>query len=470
MNFKERLFGFIPPGWRYDLTGFSGIRSLLKSRWVPFLPVVLFLPFVTVALVSGFLGGFSAGNCNFGVTVVWVLWWVSLILFTAPFFSRIWCAVCPLPLFGAWAQRGRLVAVGTRLSGFQKRWPKSMKNMWLMNGLFLVMSLGSGFFTVIPFWTFVVLGAMLVLATVSMLLWERRTFCLYICPVSGFQGLYANLSVCEVRRKDPDICERHKEKTCFLGNEKGYGCPWGLLPYRFEKNTYCGVCLECFKTCPYDNMALNLRPPGVDLLFNGERGLDEAWKSFILLGVALSFYLIFQGPYGFLKDWARARTASGYLSFVALHALTAILIIPSIHFVFTYLSKIASGDKRAPLKKVFVNFSYVLVPFSLSVWVAFSFGILLPNGSYILHVISDPLGLGWNLFGTANFPWTPIFTLYLQPLKGAAIIAGLLFSMDIGYKIAVQTFKVEEQIKKGFVPILIYLLLLAASFLWVFTG
>lgn len=470
MNFKEKLFGFIPLGWRYDLTGFSGIRSLLKSRWVPFLFIVISLFLNTVALLSGFLGGFSAGNYNFGVTMVWILWWGALMVFMVPFFSRIWCAVCPFPLFGEWAQRGKLVGVGRRLSGLQKRWPKSLKNMWLMNVLFLVTSLGGGFFTVSPFWTFVVLGAMFVLATMSMFIWEKRTFCLYICPVSGFQGLYANLSMCEVRRKDPEVCRGHKQKTCVLGNENGYGCPWGLLPYRFEKNTYCGICLECFKTCPYDNMVLNLRPPGGDLLIDEQRGLDEAWKAFIMLGVAISFFLVFQGPYGFLKDWARARTASGYLSFITLHISTAAFLIPLTHLVFTYLSKVSSGDKEVSLKKIFVNFSYVLVPFGLAVWVAFSFGILLPNGSYILHVISDPFGLGWNVFGTANVPWRPVLTLYLQPLKGITIIGGLLFSMDTGYKIASQTYTTGTARKRGIVPLFVYLMLLSVFFLWLLAG
>ncbi len=470
MNFKERLFGVIPLDWRYDLADLRVIRMLLKSRWIPFLLVVLSLFLATAALMSGFLGGFSAGNCNFGVTAVWILWWVALMVLMVPLFSRIWCAVCPFPFFGEWAQRGRLLDVRTNLSGLQKRWPKSLRNMWLMNVLFLLTSFGGGFFTVNPFWTFVLLGSMFVLATISMLVWQRRTFCLYICPVSGFQGLYSNLSVLEVRRKNPEICRKHKRKTCVVGDESGYGCPWGLLPYGFEKNTYCGICLECFKTCPYDNMALNLRPPGVDLLIGKQRGLDEAWKAFLMLGIAVSFFLVFQGPYGFLRDWARASTPSGYFSFLALHTFTATILIPSIHLVFASFSKISSGNSEVSLRKVFVDFSYVLVPLGIAVWIAFSLGIALPNGSYILHTVSDPFGLGWNIFGTANFPWTPVFTLHLQLLKGIIIIVGLLFSMDIGYKIAFRTFSAEEEARKAVIPILIYLLFLTVSLLRLFIG
>lgn len=474
MNFRDKLLGFIPIDWRYDLTQIFGVRALLKSRWVPLLPVIFSLLFLTMVLTSGYLGGFSAGNYNFGVTMVWILWWGLLMLFMVPVFSRVWCTLCPFPLFGEWAQRGRLFLVakmgGGRLSGLQIPWPNALKNMWLMNVLFLATTFGAGFFTVKPFGTFVLLGGLLVLATITMLIWEKRTFCLYVCPVSGFQGLYANLSVCEVRRKDAEVCRRHTKKTCFTGNESGYGCPWGLLPFRFEKNTYCGMCLECFKTCPYDNMAINLRPPGVDLLVDKQRGFDEAWKAFIMLGVALSFFMVFQGPYGFLKDWAAAKTLSGFFAFITLHTIGGALLIPLLHLLFAYFSRLGSGRTDIPLKRIFINFSYALVPLGLALWGAFSIGILLPNLSYILHVVSDPFGLGWNMFGTANLAWKPFLTAYVGPFQAATLIAGLLLSIDIGYKLAYQTFGAQDEASRGAVPILIYLMLLGIFFLSVFVA
>jgi len=71
----------------------------------------------------------------------------------------------------------------------------------------------------------------------------------------------------------------------------------------------------------------------------------------------------------------------------------------------------------------------------LGVWIAFSLGIILPNGSYILHILSDPFSWGWNLFGTAHVPWTPVFTGLLGYLQGItlaifyfSILAGTLIS------------------------------------------
>lgn len=472
MDEKEKLFGLIDLSWRFELTRFRPIRRLFKSRWFP-LGLLLFNLFVfTVILLSAFVGGYSTGNYNFGIMIVWILWWVLLMLMLVPFFSRTWCLMCPFPIFADWFHRRRLYQVSReKPRGLNLRWPKRMKNMWLLNFGFLLTTFFSGFFNVKPLATFLVLGIIILLAFAIGLFFPKRTFCLYLCPVSGFIGLYSQFGMSEIRRKDPEICRKHNPKTCFVGNEKGYGCPWKLTPFDFRKNTYCGMCLECFKSCPYDNMAFNIRPPGVDLLVDTKkesRGLDEAWKAFIMLGISIMFFLAFQGPWGFIKDMVRASTLRGYLGFISIHSVFSLLVIPGVFFLFAALSKLMSGNRDIPLKKVFTNFAYTLIPMGLGVWIAFSLGIILPNGSYILHVLSDPFGWGWNLVGTANFPWTPVLTGALGYLQGITMALFYMFSLDYGYKLALQTYPEPAQAKAGWIPILVFLTLTTMLFLWLF--
>lgn len=92
----------IPSDWRFELTKFSYVRAFLKSRGIPFVFILLNASFLTLILYSSFRGGFSAGNYNFGVTMTWVLWWSVLMILMVPFFSRLWCSICPVPLFGEW--------------------------------------------------------------------------------------------------------------------------------------------------------------------------------------------------------------------------------------------------------------------------------------------------------------------------------------------------------------------------------
>jgi hypothetical protein len=37
-----------------------------------------------------------------------------------------------------------------------------------------------------------------------------------------------------------------------------------VFPGGLVKNTNCGVCMECLRTCPHDNLPINLRPFGAD--------------------------------------------------------------------------------------------------------------------------------------------------------------------------------------------------------------
>jgi hypothetical protein len=49
------------------------------------------------------------------------------------------------------------------------------------------------------------------------------------------------------------------------------------------------------------------------------------------------------------------------------------------------------------------RFVLSLVPISLAYHVAHYFSYLLVDGQYVIPILSDPFGLGWNLFGTASY-------------------------------------------------------------------
>jgi hypothetical protein len=467
---QGRFMGIVPMAWRYDLTRIWGLRWLFKRRWFPAIAILVNMAIFMVILTGGVIGGFSSGNYNFGIMIVWILWWVVLMMVLVPLFSRGWCLMCPLPSFGEWAQRLKIFGVTKKFRGLNLKWPKKLSNMWLMNFLFLGTTFFSGFFTVKPLATFILLGGIIAVAVITSLVFEKRSFCLYLCPVSGFQGLYSTMAMTEIRRKDPEVCAKHRIKTCVTGNKKGYGCPWLLEPHSFERNTYCGMCMECFKTCPYDNMAYNLRPPGADLLVKGGRGLDEAFKAFIMLGIAIMFYTAMMGPWGWLKDWVRGVSFAGWLTFAGLHATFNLAVIPGIFLVFALASKALSRSKDVPFKTVFVNLSYCLVPMGLAAWIAFSFGFLLPNGSYIIHILSDPFARGWDLLGTAGFPWTPVLTGWLVPVQYVTLFLGYLVSVDFGYKLSRETYREDGPAKRGFVPILVLLTLVTIFFGWLYGG
>ncbi len=476
---KDALFGIVPLDWRLELTKYRPVRELFKSRWFPTGLILVNLVIFVVILVSALIGGLSPGNLNFGVMITWVLWWVLLMTIFVPIAGRFWCMMCPFPLIGDWIQRGKLIGVGRQKSwGLNKKWPKKFRNLWPLTLVFFVTTLFFGFFTVIPIATFALLVVVILTAIAVALVFEKRTFCLYICPVSGFQGLYSNFSAVEVRAKDPDVCKAHRPKTCYLGNENGYGCPWLEHPYDMNRNTYCGLCLECFKTCPYDNMAFNLRPFGADFLTErkrtdevyNRRSTDEAFKGLTMIGILVVFFLVMQGPYGWLRDMVRVETLPGYWLFVAAYTLMAFALVPALFLGASWLSKLASGVRDVPLKEVFVEFSYCLIPLGIARWAAFSVALLFVNGSYVPTVLSDPLSLGWNLFGTADLGFHPFWTGAIPYLQMLLLFVGLAFSVEYGYRFAERLFGAGPAAKRGWIPMFLFLVGLSISFLWLFEG
>jgi hypothetical protein len=476
---KEFLFGLIPLNWRFELTKYKPVRKLFRSRWFPTGLILVNLVIFAAILISAWMGGVSPGNANFGVMITWVFWWVLLMTIFVPLAGRFWCMMCPFPLLGDWIQRGKLIGVGREKSwGLNKKWPKKFRNLWPLTLVFFVTTLFFGFFTVLPIATFALLVIVVGVAIAMALIFEKRTFCLYICPVSGFQGLYANFAAVEVRAKDLDVCKAHRPKTCYVGNEDGYGCPWLEHPYDMNRNTYCGLCFECFKSCPYDNMAFNIRPFGTDLLTErkrtddvyNRRSTDEAFKGLTMVGILVVFFLVMQGPYGWLRDMVRVETLKGYWQFVAGYTAISFLLVPGLFLGASWLSKLASGIRDVPLKKVFVEFSYCLIPLGVARWAAFSVAVMFVNGSYVTNVISDPLSLGWNLFGTAEPVFRPFWTGAIPYFQTLLLLIGLAFSLEYGYRFAEKLFGSSTAAKRGWIPMFVFLVGLSISFLWLFEG
>jgi hypothetical protein len=50
-----------------------------------------------------------------------------------------------------------------------------------------------------------------------------------------------------------------------------------------------------------------------------------------------------------------------------------------------------------------------------------------------MSVISDPFGLGWNIFGTANYPFKPFLSEWIPLIQGAILLGGLYLGLTRGY-------------------------------------
>ncbi len=410
-----------------ELTRSPAVRRLLKSRWPQLTILTLLLGGFLLAIASGWAGT-PVGSANFGIIFVWIAWWALLILLVVPLTGRGWCAICPIPAPGEWLQRRAVLEPTERKPGWPHyRWPKRLRNIWLQNLSFMLLALFSAVILTTPRATAIVLAAMLFLALGLSLIFERRSFCRYLCPVSGFIGLYSQAAPLELRVRDKRLCRSCEDKPCYNGSEKGHGCPWQVFPGGLARNTSCGLCLECLRTCPKDNIVLQTRPFGADLR-QPSRKMDEAFKAFLMVGAAVAYTGILLGPWGGLKQAAYRAGSLAWGGYAAAFLAFTWLLIPGF-----FALAVGAGQRIArntqPLRPAFTAFTAGLIPLGLAFWAAFSLSFVMANATYVLSALSDPFGWGWNLFGTAGLAWKPLPMGLLPSLQVLILVGGLLWSI-----------------------------------------
>lgn len=453
---------------KYDLLRVPFINRLLKWRGFQFalqLPNALIFALVVVAGIWGT----QLGDMNFATVITWLIWW-AVIIFTFLFLSRTWCMVCPLVSIAEWIQRGKLWGVGRRVFSLNRKWPRKLRNFWvptvffiILTWMYLFVGLASS-----PLYTAVVtivlfIGPAIVVST----LFERRTFCRYVCPIGGIIGAYSMTAPLELRSRDLSVCKSCRDKSCYKGNEKGYGCPMFEMPQKMETNTYCTMCTECVKTCPNDNISLNVRPFLTDLWKTRKLGFDVAAIVVILLGVTVFQTLEMVEPWTDASGAIVEATGLSENVVLTLSYITMAVLAPlGIFAAWSAITRRAGGN-GAKLKTVFIGFSFAFLPIALSSHLAHNLVHFFEEGVAAVPVISDPLGWGWNLFGTANVIVSPLIGMEpLQLIQMTLIATGYLSAVYVGWRVARQTFGESLRAVAGLAPMLVLMIAFAAINLW----
>jgi NAD-dependent dihydropyrimidine dehydrogenase PreA subunit len=214
----------------------------------------------------------------------------------------------------------------------------------------------------------------------------------------------------EVRVKDADECAGHAEKTCYTA------CPWGQYPLALKSSAACGLCMECLRVCPKDNIAVNLRPWGSALGPKTKHRLDETFLGLVMLASALVDSAVFLGPWRQLKSAAYTVGSTSWFIFAGIFLAAALGILPGLYAAAVWAT-LQLGSAKTSLRQALANYSQVLVPLGLLAWIAFTVSFAFAKFSYVLPVVSDPFGWGWNLIGmsgTAAVGQSTSFSLLLQ--------------------------------------------------------
>ncbi len=264
-------------GEHYGPEQFGGLRGA-PALWNTLLFGLVSWLFVAVNLA--FWLGPQDRAANPMLTLFWAWWW-PLILLSYPLVGRLWCAICPFVVLGQIAQK---------LTRWRKKsWPHGDTDRWRAPAL------AAGFAAILPWegvWnlenTAWLSSCLLLLITagavISSTVFEKRFWCRYLCPVGGMNGLFAKLSILELRAEAGTCSGSCSSYACFKegaadGEELASAdCPLGTHPAHLSDNRNCVLCMTCTQACPNRSVQLRLRPPAADLQRtmqapDGERGL-----------------------------------------------------------------------------------------------------------------------------------------------------------------------------------------------------
>lgn len=447
------------PSRGMDLYRIPLLRAAIQSQWPLLgLRVITLLGFVFTIIAA--LIGPRVGGSNFAIIMVWIAWWTALKLGFIPFGGRTWCSICPIALPGDWLQQGGMLQKGQHRFGLGRRWPKFLKGSWLQSGGFLLIGLFSAVTLTDPRVTGWVLLALFGLAIALSLVFEHRAFCSYICPIGGFSGMYAKAAPLEVKVIDKQICLEHGDKSCY------HACPWGLYPLALKDASACGLCMECLRACPKDNLAVNLRPYGTDLAKPvGTARLDEPLLAVIMLGSALAFSAVFLGPWGWLKSSAFNIGSMPWMVYALGFLALNLLVLPGSFSMCVWLWKKFSHS-GLQLRKLIAHQAQALLPLGLMAWIAFTVAFALPKLNYIAGVLNDPLGWGWHILGMSTTSSSIDVSAFSPILQVVLLIVGLVWSMRVTRNLS--TLKGKKVTLN--VPVLAFSALFTVTMMWLLVG
>jgi len=393
--------------YTFNLLKVPSVMQVLKSRYYPRAVHLISIPFLLLIIGLGFFGPRSPDR-NAVIILAWAFWEPMLII--GVFFTgRLWCSVCPMGAMGSLVRQA---------AGLNLRVPMLIKNY----GFYF-----SAAGIAVIFWAAVAFNmtsspsatAMLVIPITTMsclagLLFQRRAWCRYLCPLGSIVGVLSSCAVVEMRSNYGvcnNTCSKH---DCYTGNAEREGCPMSEGPFSLHSNRNCVLCATCVKICPNQSPVLNLRLPGHELWT-----ASKAELGFSVLVIALIGTQLFRGieGTGYFKVFDSRDAGIG---------ISSALMITTVLFAILYTIAAGRNVFRGPevqADRGYLRVTYAFVPLVLGFEIGFHLERLLTMGGQIMPVLGRQFNSSAILPGI-SFPQSVIKTLqvFLVLLGGVGSI------------------------------------------------
>ena len=372
----------------------GSVSKFLTASPLPLLMLKIVMVIFFLIVIAAGLFGTPIAEQNLATVLTWNIWWAGLIV-SVFFLGSAWCAICPWDALATWLVRRRLWKRADPNNSLNLKVPRWLRSVWpaliLLIGL-TWLELGVGV-TTNPYVTSLLALLMVVMATISLAIYEGKAFCRYFCPVGRTIGFYSQLAPVELRPINTDICASCTTLECYHGSDSIEPCPTHLVMGRLKQNTYCTSCGNCTQSCPDHNVAWHLRPPSQEAIQNARPHWDEAWFILFLLALTM-FHGVSMMPFfeQWLSQFAVLINDSGQLliSFTVLLLISLALPI-MIFFIFALLIRVTNGNVLS-IKKIVPVFAFVALPLAFAYHLAHNLNHLIREGSGLSALITNPLG------------------------------------------------------------------------------
>jgi len=390
---------------------------------------------------------------NLAPTLVWIVWWVGL-AYVSALGGNLWAVLNPWAVLFTWAEAlAQHVAPTVRLTRHLPylrqlgHWP----GVLLFCGFAWTELVFDG--AAVPTNLAILALEYTVITWIGMVMFGKATWLRYGEAFSVAFGLLARFAPTEVRVLAPEVCR---------------GC-------RFACRDQDGVCIDCyacFQRADGAQREWNLRPFAAGLLRPQPASISEMVFVLFLLAT-VTFDGVMSTPF-----WADIEhtlstlfPALGEAHRLWLRTLGMValpLLFLGIYGGFCWIMA-CIGKRRLSGATLARAFIYTLVPIALAYHMAHYFSVLLIQGQFIIPLLSDPFGVGWNLLGTAGY--RPNLGLvgarFTWCTAVSAIVIGHVIAVYLAHLVALRTWPEQGLALRSQYPMLGLMVSYTMLSLWI---
>ncbi|TKB26624.1 cyclic nucleotide-binding domain-containing protein [Desulfopila sp. IMCC35006] len=438
--------------WEYNILRIDWIRKFLASRIFPRVPqVIIGCVFVLTVLFLFF--GPTRAESNLGLTLGWYIGW-PLLFFSFFFLARTWCSVCSFAVPGTLLQN--IVKPTRKTPEFIKTYSgwimaalcilvfwveiiwDAYNNPYLTGGIVLIITLGSILFSV---------------------LFSRRSWCRYLCPLGAVNAIFAMPAVVELRSNRHVCLNRCQSHACFTGDADVSGCPMFRHPYLVDNNKDCIMCAKCIKNCGNSSIQLNLRLAPQELwALESPRRAD----SFLIVSMgAIFFPFALQHEFAQLVSWMVLVIGRTGLILPESVVGSILFFLWLLIFQVGYYCMVVVQSRYAKIDKnlLLPLFGYGCIPLILGGYMAIHLDAFVRGAGRLVPNLQEALGYHFSYDNIRLISEDSTFVLQFL-----TVVGGLLASLYATYRVIERAMAGDTVTSKSLVIPFTFQIILAGLF------